>query len=141
MLPSCAEKHKKPVCTKCDAGTRCTKCCLCKPHQHPGRPRKDRSLYQIHPCPVRINPERNSVHCAVSIVDTTCGKDSPTCSNYGSSQAHILSAFKLMGCDCESSVRRLPCLDIRRHCQSHHWWWKGARGTCMGALCKGQCPH
>ena len=46
--------------------------------------------------------------------DTTCGKDSPTCSNYGSSQAHILSVFKLMGCDCESSVRRLPCLDIRR---------------------------
>eukprot|EP00731_Ephydatia_muelleri_P022919 Em0015g502a len=111
MLPSCAEKHKKPVCTKCDGGTRCTKCCLCKPHQRPGRPRKDRSLPDT---PVRINPERSSVHCAVSIVDTTCGKDSPTCSNYGSSQAHILSVFKLMGCDCESSVRRLPCLDIRR---------------------------
>ena len=111
MLPSCAEKHKKPVCTKCDTGTRCTKCCLCNPHQRPGRPKKDRSLPDT---PVRINPERSSVHCAVSIVDTTCGEDSPTCSNYGSSQAHILSVFKLMGCDCESSVRRLPCLDIRR---------------------------
>ena len=53
MLPSCAEKHKKPVCTKCDAGTRCTKCCLCKPHQRPGRPRKDRSLPDT---PVRIHP-------------------------------------------------------------------------------------
>ena len=111
MLPSCAEKHKKPVCTKCDTGTRCTKCCLCNPHQRPGRPRKDRSLPDT---PVRINPERSSVHCAVSIVDTTCGKDSPTCSNYGSSQAHILSVFKLKGCDCESSVQRLPCLDIWR---------------------------
>ena len=26
----------------------------------------------------------------------------------------LYSVFKLMGCDCESSVRRLPCLDIRR---------------------------
>ena len=111
MLPSCAEKHKKPVCTKCDTGTRCTKCCLCNPHQRPGRPKNDRSLPDT---PVQINPECSSVHCAVSIVDTTCGKDSPTCSNYGSSQAHILSVFKLMGCDCESSVRRLPCLDIQR---------------------------
>ena len=92
MLPSCSEKHKKPVCNRCDAGTRCTKYCLCQPHVR-GRPRKDRSLPDT---PVRINPERSSVQCAVSIVDTTDGKDSPTCSNYGSSQAHILSVFKLM---------------------------------------------
>ena len=56
MLPSCAEKHKKPVCTKCDGGTRCTKCCLCKPHQRPARPRKDRSL------PVRASKAHHRVH-------------------------------------------------------------------------------
>ena len=109
MLPSCSEKHKKPLCNKCDAGARCTKCCLCQPHVC-CRPRNDRSLPDT---PVRINPERISVQCAVSTVDTTDEKDSPTCSNYGSSQEHILSVFKLMGCDCESSVRQLPHLDIR----------------------------
>ena len=51
-MSSCAEKHKKPVCTKCDGGTHCTKCCLCKPHQRPGR------IDRYH---VRINPERSSV--------------------------------------------------------------------------------
>ena len=48
MLPSCAEKHKKPVCTKCDGGTCCTKCCLCKPpNVQVVQGRIDR--YQIHP--------------------------------------------------------------------------------------------
>ena len=59
MLPSCAEKHKKPVCTKCDGGTRCTKCCLYKPHQPPGRPRKDRSLPDT---PVRASKAHHRVH-------------------------------------------------------------------------------
>ena len=52
----CAEKHKKPVCTKCDGGTRCTKCCLCKQHQRPGRPRKGRSLPDT---PVRASKAHN----------------------------------------------------------------------------------
>ena len=55
------EKHKKPVCTKCkcDGGTRCTKCCLCKPHQRPGRPRKD---YRIPDTPVRASKAHHRVH-------------------------------------------------------------------------------
>ena len=58
MLPSCAVKHKKPVFTKCDGGTRCTMCCLCKPHQRPGRPRKDRSLPDT---PVRASKAHHRV--------------------------------------------------------------------------------
>lgn len=43
MSLACSAIHKKPVCNKCDAGTNCTKYCLCQPHTG-GRPRKAMAL-------------------------------------------------------------------------------------------------
>ena len=39
MPLSCYDKHRKPVCDKCNAGYYCTKCCKCQNLKH-GRPRK-----------------------------------------------------------------------------------------------------
>ena len=51
----CSLTHKKPVCYRCNAGTNCTKCCLCQPRTR-GRPRKlDESE-----TPHRVNPEREA---------------------------------------------------------------------------------
>ena len=44
------------MCDKCDAGTGCTKCCLCQPHLR-GRPKK---VSVVHETPHRSNLERHA---------------------------------------------------------------------------------
>ena len=116
---SCAAKHKKPVCDKCDAGTNCTKYCMCQGRIR-GRPRKQNITVEHDSKPQRTNPTRQ---CAVRQIDIdpviddeilTVEQDEGT--SY-SSQAHILKVMELMGCpheEHESSVRRLPPINIRR---------------------------
>ena len=104
-------KHKKPVCDCCDAGTNCTKCCPCQPRTR-GRPRKS----DESETPYRINPEREArVHSA----DVSVGMAVEDCSTHtyrhASSQAHIIEILECMGCeDYDSSVRRLPQVDVRQ---------------------------
>ena len=115
MSLDCYRTHKKPVFDKCDAGTGCTKCCLCQTRLR-GRPKK---VSVVQETPHRSNPER---HAAIGVsfvaepisiaaeIDTTEGP-----SNCTSSQKHILEVLKLMGCDeHKRSVRSLPHIEIRR---------------------------
>ena len=115
MSLACYRTHKKPVCDKCDAGTGCTKCCLCQPRLR-GRPKK---VSVVHETPHRSNPARRAA-TGISFVaepiliaaeiDTTEGP-----SNYTSPQKHTLEVLKLMGCDeHKRSVRSLPHIEIRR---------------------------
>ena len=118
MALVCSLKHKKPVSDRCDAGTNCTKCCPCQP-QTRGRPRKS----DESETPYRINPEREArVHSArgtdVSVGMAVEDCSGPTCSSHTyrhvSSQAHI-EILDCMGCeDYDSSVRRLPHVDVRQ---------------------------
>ena len=115
MSLACYRTHKKPVCDKCDAGTGCTKCCLCQTRLR-GCPKK---VSVVQETPHRSNPERHAatgvsfVAEPISIaaeIDTTEGR-----SNYTSSQKKILEVLKLMGCDeHKRSVRSLPHIEIRR---------------------------
>ena len=96
MSLACSSKHKKPVCDKCTAGTNCTKCCMCQPRSRGrGRPRKEDSVSsdcETVQTPARSNPEP---------------------------QAQISKVLEVMNCEdgYESSVRRLPNIDVRRRVQ------------------------
>ena len=118
MSLACSAIHKKPVCNKCDARTKCMKCCLCQPHTR-GRPRKAMVLSRSEP--QRLNPERRArVHHdqddAVDSEVIAVEDDDPI---EHASQAHILKVMELMGCDegYESAVRRLPQIDVCREVQ------------------------
>ena len=116
MALVCSLKHKKPVCDRCNAGKICTKCCPCQPRTR-GRSRKS----DESETPYRINPEREArVHSAdVSVGMAVEDCSEPTCSTHtyrhASSQAHIIEILECMGCeDYDSSVRRLPHVDVRQ---------------------------
>ena len=121
MSLACSATHKKPVCDKCTAGTKCTKCCLCQPRTL-GRPRKTSVV--IGSEPHRVNPVRSARidTCSFadasleSVVETTPDlvEDDSNGIKYAS-QAHVLQVLELMGCTDghEHSVRRLPHIDIR----------------------------
>eukprot|EP00731_Ephydatia_muelleri_P037004 Em0374g7a len=121
MSLACSATHKKPVCDKCTAGTKCTKCCLCQPRTL-GRPRKTSVV--IGSEPHRVNPVRSARidTCSFadasleSVVETTPDliEDDSDGIKYAS-QAHVLQVLELMGCTDghEHSVRQLPHIDIR----------------------------
>ena len=119
MSLTCSATHKKPVCDKCMAGTKCTKCCLCQPRML-GRPRKthvvvDSTLRRLNPTrSARIDPDSDArVETTPVVVE-----DDGDGINYAS-QAHILKVLELTGCndEHECSVRRLPHIDIRYQVQ------------------------
>ena len=120
MALVCSLKHKKPVCDRCNSGTNCTKCCPCQTRTR-GRPRKSDESETPH----RINPEREArVHISARGTDVSAGMavedcSGPTCSthtyHHASLQAHIIEILECMGCkDYDSSVRRLPHVDVRQ---------------------------
>ena len=125
MSLPCSSKHKKPVCDKCTAGTNCTKCCLCQPRSR-GRPRKD-SVSSDSETLARSNPERqarihyDTVASASSALDMmpSIHLSDDRMEHVSASQAQILKVLELMDCEdgYESSVRRLPHIDVRRHVQ------------------------
>ena len=125
MSLPCSSKHKTPVCDKCTAGTNCTKCCLCQPRSR-GRPRKD-SVSSDSETLARSNQERqarihhNTVASASSAVDMmpSIHVSDDRLEHVSASQAQILKVLELMDCEdgYESSVRRLPHIDVRRHVQ------------------------
>ena len=100
-------------------GTNCTKCCLCQPRSR-GRPRKD-SVSSDSETLARSNPERqarihhDTVASASSAVDMTPSihVSDDRLEHVSASQAQIL---KVLDCEdgYESSVRRLPHIDVRR---------------------------
>ena len=136
MSLACSSKHKKPVCDKCTAGTNCTKCCMCQPRSRGrGRPRKEDSYSVSSDCetvqtPARSNPERLArIHpdalAPASAADdvtpstTTFVSDDHSQHVSAGSQAQILKVLEVMNCEdgYESSVRRLPNIDVRRRVQ------------------------
>ena len=103
-------------------GTNCTKCCLCQPRSR-GRPRKD-SVSSDSETLARSNPERqarihhDTVASASSAVDMTPSihVSDDRLEHVSASQAQIL---KVLDCEdgYESSVRRLPHIDVCRRVQ------------------------
>ena len=122
MSLPCSAKHKKPVCDKCTAGTNCTKCCLCQPRSR-GRPRKDTLVASDPETAARSNPEREArIHHTTDASASSVLEEAPAITDEAiqyASQAHILKVMGQMGCEdgYESSVRRLPHIDVRRHVQ------------------------
>ena len=115
-------KHKKPVCDKCTAGTNCTKCCLCQPCSR-GRPRKDTIVASDSETAARSNLEREArIHHTTDASASSVLEETPAITDEAiqyASQAHILKVMGLMGCEggYESSVRRLPNIDVRNQIQ------------------------
>lgn len=78
-------------------------------------------MSESEPPPDRLNPERvararhDQYTADIEVTPAVEDKDSIE----HASQAHILKVMELMGCDegYESSVRRLPHIDIRREVQ------------------------
>ena len=130
MSLACSSKHKKPVCDKCTAGTNCAKCCMCQPRSRGrGRPRKEISFssdWETVQTPARSNPERRARIHPDALAPASAADDvTPSTTTFVSddhsqhvsgSQAQIL---EVMNCEdkYESSVRRLPNIDVRRRVQ------------------------
>ena len=118
MPLACYDKHRAPVCDKCDSGYYCTKCCKCQNCKR-GRPRK---VPFEQPAPaIRSNPKRSNtkriedidiVH--IDTVHAVTDNASSIATVDFTTQAQILKALEVMGSLGESSVRRLPSANKRR---------------------------
>ena len=134
MSLACSSKHKKPVCDKCTAGTNCTNCCMCQPRSRGRRrPRKEDSVSsdcETVQTPARSNPERRARIHPDALAPASAADDvTPSTTTFVSddhsqhvsgSQAQILKVLEVMNCEegYESSVRRLPSIDVR--CRVQH---------------------
>eukprot|EP00731_Ephydatia_muelleri_P035750 Em0155g5a len=119
MPLSCYDKHRKPVCVKCDAGYYCIKCCKCQNRKR-GRPRKV-SIEQPEPAAVRSKRMKDTVTVHLEVPPATDDAVSIETISLGdfTTQAQILKALEAMGSlGDESSVRRLPSGEKRRQARS-----------------------
>ena len=119
MPLSCYDKHRKPVCVKCDAGYYCTKCCKCQNRKR-GRPRKV-SIEQPEPAAVRSKRMKDTVTVHLEVppaADDAVSIETISLGDF-TTQAQILKALEAMGSlGDESSVRRLPSGEKRRQARS-----------------------
>ena len=119
MPLSCYDKHRKPVCVKCDAGYYCTKCCKCQNRKR-GRPRKV-SIEQPEPAAVRSKRMKDTVTVHLEVppaADDAVSIETVSLGDF-TTQAQILKALEAMGSlGDESSVRRLPSGEKRRQARS-----------------------
>ena len=119
MPLSCYDKHRKPVCVKCDAGYYCTKCCKCQNRKR-GRPRKV-SLEQPEPAAVRSKRMKDTVTVHLEVppaADDAVSIETVSLVDF-TTQAQILKALEAMGSlGDESSVGRLPSGEKRRQARS-----------------------
>ena len=113
------DKHRKPVCVKCDAGYYCTKCCKCQNRKR-GRPRKV-SIEQPEPAAVRSKRMKDTVTVHLEVppaADDAVSIETVLLVDF-TTQAQILKALEAMGSlGDESSVRRLPSGEKRQQARS-----------------------